>query len=121
MKSTKRINNQSGLTLGELLVVIVVIGIISSIAVISLRGIKEMAEEDVCAANRVELEMQYRDHLSLENIDHRELNFASYLDNSEVCSVGGNIVYLDRHVNCSVHGKEVDEEDSGDEGGVPYF
>jgi prepilin-type N-terminal cleavage/methylation domain-containing protein len=69
MKSTKMINNQGGLTLVELLTVIVIIGIISFIAVISLRGIKEKAEEDVYAANRVELERQYRGHLSLENVE----------------------------------------------------
>jgi prepilin-type N-terminal cleavage/methylation domain-containing protein len=123
MKSVALVKNQSGLTLVELLAVIVVIGIISSITMISLRGLKEKAEKDVCTANRVVLERQYRGHLSLENVEHSELIFASYLKEniSEVCPVSGEIVYSDEHVDCSVHGKEVDEEDSGDEGGVPYF
>jgi prepilin-type N-terminal cleavage/methylation domain-containing protein len=45
-----------GLTLVELLAVIVVLGIIFTITVISLGGIKGKVERDVCTANRVELE-----------------------------------------------------------------
>jgi hypothetical protein len=81
-------------------------------------------EEDVCAANRVELERQYRDHLSLEDVEHSEMIFASYLKefNSDVCPVGGTIIYTDGHIDYSVHDKEIDEEDSGEEdGGVPYL
>ncbi len=39
-----------------------------------------------------------------------------------MCPVGGVITYTGGHVECSVHGEEVDEEeDSGDDGGVPYL
>jgi prepilin-type N-terminal cleavage/methylation domain-containing protein len=47
-------SDQRGVTLVELLAVIVILGIVFSIAIISLGGTKERAEEDVCAANRVE-------------------------------------------------------------------
>ncbi len=53
----------------ELLAVIVILGIVFSIAVISLGGTKEKAEADVCAANRLELEKRYRGHLALEDVN----------------------------------------------------
>jgi prepilin-type N-terminal cleavage/methylation domain-containing protein len=73
MEIKRIIKNQSGLTLVELLSVIVVLGIIFSIALISLGGIKEEVEGDVCAVNRVEVKRQYGVHLSLENVEHIEM------------------------------------------------
>jgi prepilin-type N-terminal cleavage/methylation domain-containing protein len=116
--------DQRGFTLVELLAVIVILGIVFSIALISLGGTKERAEEDVCAANRIELENQYGRHLLLEDVEHRDVVFSSFLTEfgSEVCPVGGVVSYSDGHVDCSVHGEEVDEEeDSGGDDGVPYL
>ncbi|WP_197489751.1 type II secretion system protein [Rossellomorea aquimaris] len=124
MKNIRLMDNQRGLTLVELLAVIVVIGVVFSIAVISLGGTKERTEADVCAANRVELENQYRGHLALEDVEHSNVVFSTFLKElgSEVCPVGGAINYLDGHVDCSVHGEVVDEEEgSGDDGGVPFL
>jgi prepilin-type N-terminal cleavage/methylation domain-containing protein len=56
MMNLRLIRNQRGFTLVELLAVIVILGIVFSLAVISLGGTKEKAEADVCAANLVELE-----------------------------------------------------------------
>ncbi|MBH9967902.1 type II secretion system protein [[Bacillus] enclensis] len=113
--------DQRGFTLVELLAVIVILGVVFSIAVISLGGTKERAEEDVCAANRVELENQYRGHLALEDVKHNDVVFASFLSDfgSGVCPVGGVVSYSGGHVECSVHSVEVDEEE--DSGGVPYL
>jgi prepilin-type N-terminal cleavage/methylation domain-containing protein len=85
--------NQRGFTLVELLAVNVILGIIFSIAVIFLGGTKERAEEDVCAANLVELEIQYRGQLALEDVEHSDAVFTSFLNEfgSEVCKVGGAI------------------------------
>jgi prepilin-type N-terminal cleavage/methylation domain-containing protein len=117
--------DQRGFTLVELLAVIVILGIVFSIAVISLGGTKERAEEDVCAANRVELENQYSRHLILGDAEHNDVVFTSFLTEfgSEVCPVGGVVTYEDGHVDCSVHSDEVDEEeDSGeDDDGVPFL
>ncbi|OAT80993.1 hypothetical protein A6P54_13440 [Bacillus sp. MKU004] len=87
--------NQRGFTLVELLAVIVILGIVFSIAVISLGGTKERAKEDICAANRVELENQYSRHLILEDAEHNDVVFTSFLTEfgSKVCSVGGVVRY----------------------------
>ncbi|TDL78999.1 type II secretion system protein [Peribacillus frigoritolerans] len=113
MKNLRFIRDQRGFTLVELLAVIVILGIVFSIAVISLGGIKERTEPDVCAANRVEFENGYRNHLTLEDVEHSEVLFGRYLTQigSEVCPVGGEIAYSDGHVDCSVHGEEVEEEE----------
>jgi prepilin-type N-terminal cleavage/methylation domain-containing protein len=124
MKNSNFFRNQRGLTLVELLAVIVILGIVFSIAVISFGGTKEKAEEDVCVANRVELENQYSRHLLLEDVNNSDVAFTSFLSEfgSEVCPIGGAITYSDGHVDCSVHGEVMDEEeDSGDDGGVPYL
>ncbi len=68
MKDFSLIRDQRGFTLVELLAVIVILGIVFSVAVISLGGTKEKAEMDVCAANRVELGKQYGGHLALEDV-----------------------------------------------------
>lgn len=118
------IRNQRGFTLVELLAVIVILGIVFSLAVISLGSTKEKAEADVCAANRVEVEKQYRSHLALEDMDHSNAMFNKFLTEfgSDLCPVGGVVTYTDGHVECSVHGEEEpEEEDSGDDGGVPYL
>jgi hypothetical protein len=106
----------------ELLAVIVILGVVFSIAVISLSDTKERAEEDVCAANRVELENQYRSHLALEGVEHSDMVFTSFLIEFgfEVCPVGGVVTFLDGHVDCSVHSDEEDQEED-DSGGVPYL
>jgi prepilin-type N-terminal cleavage/methylation domain-containing protein len=116
--------DQRGFTLVKLLAVIVILGIVFSIAVISLGGTKERAEEDVCVANRVELENQYRGHFALGEVEHSDVVFASFLSDfgSGVCPVGGVVRYSNGHIDCSVHsGGEHEEEGSGDDGGVPYL
>ncbi|WRP06325.1 type II secretion system protein [Rossellomorea aquimaris] len=124
MKTCRLMKNQSGFALVELLAVVVILGIVFSIVVLSLGGTKERAEADVCAANRVELEKQYGGHLALEDVEHSDVGFTSFLNefDSEVCPVGGVVTYTDESIVCSVHGEEVDEEeDSGDDGGVPFL
>jgi prepilin-type N-terminal cleavage/methylation domain-containing protein len=87
--------DQRGFTLVELLAAIVILGIVFSIAVISLGGTKEKAEGDVCDVNRVELKNQYRSHLTLEEADHSDVVFTSFLTefDSEVCPIGGVVSY----------------------------
>ena len=53
--------NSKGITLLELLVVIVVLGIIAAIAVPSVLGVIAKTEEDVCEVNRDEVELNYKE------------------------------------------------------------
>jgi prepilin-type N-terminal cleavage/methylation domain-containing protein len=113
--------DKRGLTLVELLAVIVIIGILSSIAVISTLGLVENTEEEVCVANRRQLEKDYSRDLALNEIDHSESQFNSYvLRFGEVCPVGGHVVFVNGHIECSVHvGEKETGEQDGD--GVPFL
>lgn len=57
----------------------------------------------------------------LNGVDHSESRFNSFvLEFGEVCPVEGNVVYVDGHVDCSVH--VVDEETGEEDGdGVPFL
>lgn len=66
------VSNKRGLTLIELLAVIVIIGLLSSIAVISVLGLIKDTEEDVCEANSRQLEKDYHRKLLLNGVDHLE-------------------------------------------------
>ncbi|MCA1033476.1 hypothetical protein LCL90_02430 [Bacillus infantis] len=61
----------------ELLAVIIIIGILSSIAVISILGLVENTEEEACVANRRQLEKDYGQMLVLNEVDHSESRFKS--------------------------------------------
>lgn len=72
-------------------------------------------------ANRRQLEKDYGRDLALNEIDYSESQFNSYvLRFGEVCPGGGIVLYVDGHVDCSVH---ADDEESGEEdgGGVPFL
>ncbi|MCA1041620.1 type II secretion system GspH family protein [Bacillus infantis] len=71
--------DKRGLTLVELLAVIVIIGILGSIAVISIFGLVENMEEEVCVANRRQLDKDYSRELVLNEVDHSESRFDSYV------------------------------------------
>ncbi|RIW36059.1 type II secretion system protein [Bacillus salacetis] len=115
--------DKRGLTLIELLAVVVILGIISSIAVLAVLGVIGDTEEEVCEANQLQLEKEYHQDLVLNEVEHSDLRFTSYLVKfGEVCPVTGDITYVDGHVECSEHGDSAEpgEDDSGDEG-VPFL
>ncbi|MGM0792383.1 MAG: type II secretion system protein [Bacillota bacterium] len=118
--STYCLNNR-GLTLVELLAVIVIIGILGSVAAISVLGLIKGTEEDICEANSSQLEKEYHREMVLNEVEHSESRFNSHvLKFGEVCPVGGNVVYVDGHVECSVHAAD---EETGEEDGdrVPFL
>ncbi|RDI41650.1 type II secretion system protein [Falsibacillus pallidus] len=118
-----RNGNDRGFTLIELLAVIVVLGIVMSIAVLSYSSIIEKSEKDVCHLNRVTVEKDYRQYLTLEGEDTSEVLFAEFLRqyDRDLCPGRGEFVYEEGAVICSVHSEVVPEEDGDVGDGVPYL
>lgn len=88
-------SNESGVTLVELLVVIVVLGIVSSIAVISINGVIEKTKREVCHLNVTEVEERYERYLVVEEVDHSMLCLGSLVRDirmSFVLKMGGSIM-----------------------------
>ncbi|GAA0319316.1 hypothetical protein GCM10008967_07300 [Bacillus carboniphilus] len=118
--------NNKGVTLVELLAGVVILGIIAAIAVVSVGGIIENTKEDVCHANRIELERWYERHLFLENIEESTSSmFFLYLQKygDTICPLDGEISYSNGVIECSTHPLGDDSDSDGDDGGggVPYL
>lgn len=105
------VKKSDGFTLVELIVVIAMLGIIAVIAVPRVTGIKSMAEEKVCDANRKIVERMYSAFL-LENGHGESASTQFLIENfDEICPAGGTISYEDGKVKCSLHDDIRDEED----------
>jgi prepilin-type N-terminal cleavage/methylation domain-containing protein len=112
-----------GFSLIELIVVISIMAIISSIAVPAYAGYRKKAEENVCKANSLQLERLYEVYLISENLTHTESAFSQYLHeyDKDICPNHGEISYVDEKIECSVHPREDDSNSDEDEGEVPYL
>lgn len=122
IKLSIKINNK-GLTLVELLVVIVITCILLVIAVPSINGIIEATEKKACEESRLQLERIYETHLVTEDIDHSETFFQDFKSNridGEICPEKGEIRYIENEVVCSVH-HDHDGPEENDNGEVPYL
>ncbi|AST93641.1 hypothetical protein BC6307_21420 [Sutcliffiella cohnii] len=116
--------NCKDITLLELLVVIVILGILANIAVPTMLGVIADTEADVCEVNRNEVQNHYERILVLEGVDHQEAKFEQFLleYDQEICPVGGIVTYVEGEVECSVHGdngKNHEEDENVDE--VPFL
>ncbi|KXH86872.1 prepilin-type N-terminal cleavage/methylation domain-containing protein [Sporosarcina sp. HYO08] len=111
--------NDKGLTLVEILAVIVILGILMGIAIPAYLGVTKRAETKVCEANRLEVKKHYEMNLTLGGSGHSDLLFQQFIfENGEMdCPVGGMYGYVDGEVECSEHGDV--EDDDGNE--VPYL
>jgi prepilin-type N-terminal cleavage/methylation domain-containing protein len=124
VKRSKWVNSR-GMTLVEVLSVIVILGILAGIASLTSLGIIGQSREDICLLNQTSVERDYERNLSIESHDHSNTLFYEYVEsyNMEICSIDGGISYVDGEVQCSVHdGEEDDVEDQEEEDdSVPFL
>lgn len=109
---------EKGLTLIELLVTIVILGIVAMIAVPSIVELLEKAKEEVCIANRLELRNNYTTYIQLEGIPDSLVVFTEYVNNYdvEICPEHGVVIYKDGEILCSIHSGGENED-----GDVPFL
>lgn len=114
--------NKKGFSLIEVLAVLVVMSIMSTVAVPVITNIVKNAKTDVCHSNSFELERKYNEYLNIQGTFHTEVRFLEYKEQffDEICPSGGEITFRDGRVICSVHGEE-DYSDEVEENGVPFL
>lgn len=93
-----------GFTLVEILAVIVIVSVLMLIAVLSVMGVTERIVKEVCDANRLELERNYRVHFIVESKVHTSTAFKEFLlaFGNKICPVDGEISYVNGKVECIV-------------------
>ena len=108
-----------GFTLIELIIVIAILSILSSIAIPSYAGFRRNAKEKVCNINCSQLEKFYHAYLVLKKDEHTEGLYYQYIQEygQDICTGDGEISYGDGKFRCSIHNKNGDVEN----GEVPYL
>lgn len=121
-KRKRRIVNNEGFSLIELIVVMTILGILISIAVPLYKGYVERATQQVCNANCLQLERMYHVYLLMENKEHTAYIFDEFLQKYEqnICPANGDIKYVNGKVRCMLHSED-EANGNNDDGSVPFY
>lgn len=113
--------NGKGLTLIELLAVLVIISIFCLIAVPIFYNLFDRTRAEVCDNNRIMFEREYELYLIDRKLNHSDEAFLDFKTRSKesICPSDGVISYYDGKVRCSVHSDGKRNPDEG-ESNVPY-
>lgn len=104
----KKGRNQKGFTLVELMVVVVIIGILSAIAVPVYSSVTEKAEKSACQANQRMLEGAVNQYLidnpdkTIDDVDDMT-NVNSYFTAAPTCPSEGTYTITDGIIKCDKH------------------
>jgi prepilin-type N-terminal cleavage/methylation domain-containing protein len=124
-KRKRRIVNNEGFSLIELIVIMTILSILISIAVPLYKGYVERATQQVCNANCLQLERMYHVYLLMENKEHTAYIFDEFLQKYEqnICPTNGGIKYVNGKVRCTLHFEdEANGNDDGEgDGSVPFL
>ena len=116
----KKVNySDEGYTLIELILVVGITGVLTSIGVPTVGRYVKSVKERVCEMNILELQKGYEIYLELEGVEHSRVTLQDYLSQYEVevCPAGGEVRYVEDEIKCSQHSEEEAEEDED----VPYL
>lgn len=110
-----------GITLVQVIGVVVILGVLMAIAVPTVMKVIESTREDVCESNRIELARVYETEMSLKSIEATDNLFDQWLleYGDDICPDEGDLHYANGKVECSLHGDGSDEGNEGE--AVPYL
>jgi len=130
MMKRVNLNNKKGFTLLEVLIVILILGILSTVVYPSFSNVVARSQKRVCITNCSRIERGYSVYLDSNNKEHNLIFFEQYLQevfgNRKICPNDGEISYGNGKVYCTFHGMlddntEDNENDDEDNGDVPFL
>lgn len=105
----------------EILAVMIILGILASIAIPAYLERIENAEKSVCETNRLEVQRFYEMELVMKRVESSDILFAEFtrLNRDMDCPAGGKYTYLNAQVICDIHSHEDVNDNPKDE--VPWL